>query len=100
MKGSGQGTNGKTAGGWRCLCLNPLKSRPGWGGYQCKSGASKSVFQQDARGVETGWMRIRHSPIPVLIIPAMDHPQHSRDKLVEVLRAHGINPTHQRIEIA
>jgi Fur family iron response transcriptional regulator len=30
----------------------------------------------------------------------MDHRQYSRDKLVDVLRAHGINPTHQRIEIA
>jgi Fur family iron response transcriptional regulator len=26
--------------------------------------------------------------------------QYSRDDLVEMLRAHGINPTHQRIEIA
>jgi len=26
--------------------------------------------------------------------------QHTRDNLVEMLRAHGINPTHQRIEIA
>jgi len=30
----------------------------------------------------------------------MDHRYHSRDNLAEVLRAHGINPTHQRIEIA
>lgn len=30
----------------------------------------------------------------------MDRPQYSRDDLVEMLRAHGINPTHQRIEIA
>jgi Fur family iron response transcriptional regulator len=30
----------------------------------------------------------------------MDRTQYSRDDLVEMLRAHGINPTHQRIEIA
>jgi Fur family iron response transcriptional regulator len=30
----------------------------------------------------------------------MDHRHHSRDNLADVLRAHGINPTHQRIEIA
>src|SRR5262245_66541057 len=30
----------------------------------------------------------------------MDYRHHSRDNLAEVLRAHGINPTHQRIEIA
>ncbi|HXX10619.1 MAG TPA: transcriptional repressor [Burkholderiales bacterium] len=30
----------------------------------------------------------------------MDYLYHSRDNLAEVLRAHAINPTHQRIEIA
>src|SRR5512134_1818874 len=30
----------------------------------------------------------------------MDFPQYTRDNLAEVLRRHGINPTHQRIEIA
>ena len=30
----------------------------------------------------------------------MERPQYTRDDLVETLRAHGINPTHQRIEIA
>jgi Fur family iron response transcriptional regulator len=30
----------------------------------------------------------------------MDRTAYTRDKLVEALRAHGINPTHQRIEIA
>jgi Fur family iron response transcriptional regulator len=30
----------------------------------------------------------------------MDRTQYSRDNLAEVLRRHGINPTHQRIEIA
>jgi Fur family iron response transcriptional regulator len=30
----------------------------------------------------------------------MDFPQYTRDNLADVLRRHGINPTHQRIEIA
>ena len=30
----------------------------------------------------------------------MDYRHYSRDNLADVLRAHGINPTHQRIEIA
>jgi Fur family transcriptional regulator, iron response regulator len=30
----------------------------------------------------------------------MDYRHHSRDNLADVLRAHGINPTRQRIEIA
>jgi Fur family iron response transcriptional regulator len=30
----------------------------------------------------------------------MDDRQYARDSLADVLRAHGINPTHQRIEIA
>ena len=30
----------------------------------------------------------------------MDFTQHTRDTLADVLRRHGINPTHQRIEIA
>ena len=30
----------------------------------------------------------------------MDYRHYSRDNLAHVLRAHGINPTHQRIEIA
>ena len=30
----------------------------------------------------------------------MEHERYSRDNLADVLRAHGVNPTHQRIEIA
>ena len=30
----------------------------------------------------------------------MEQQVHSRDGIIELLRAHGINPTHQRIEIA
>ena len=30
----------------------------------------------------------------------MDYQHYARDNLADVLRAHGINPTHQRIEIA
>jgi Fur family iron response transcriptional regulator len=30
----------------------------------------------------------------------MEHMQYTRDNLADKLRAHGINPTHQRIEIA
>ncbi len=30
----------------------------------------------------------------------MEHERYSRDNLAGVLRAHGVNPTHQRIEIA
>src|ERR1700704_967863 len=33
-------------------------------------------------------------------MPDMEITQYSRDNLAEVLRAHDINPTHQRIEIA
>src|SRR6195256_5997645 len=33
-------------------------------------------------------------------MPDMEITQYSRDNLAEKLRAHGINPTHQRIEIA
>ncbi len=30
----------------------------------------------------------------------MEHRTYSRDSIIELLRSHGINPTHQRIEIA
>jgi len=33
-------------------------------------------------------------------MPSMEITQYTRDNLAEKLRAHGINPTHQRIEIA
>jgi len=33
-------------------------------------------------------------------MPSMEFTQYTRDNLAEKLRAHGINPTHQRIEIA
>ena len=33
-------------------------------------------------------------------MPAMESTQFTRDNLADKLRAHGINPTHQRIEIA
>ena len=33
-------------------------------------------------------------------MPGMEITQYTRDNLAEKLRAHGINPTHQRIEIA
>src|SRR5882762_367723 len=44
--------------------------------------------------------RIRPGPGIDLYWPVMSDSQYNRGNLAETLRGHGINPTHQRIEIA
>ena len=68
---------------------------PAAGGGLCRGPSAPGLA-----GRPCGQMRIRHSPIASFILRHMERPQYTRDDLVEMMRASGINPTHQRIEIA
>jgi Fur family transcriptional regulator, iron response regulator len=61
-----------------------------------RSGASEG--SDAAQALEPA--RIRHSPKIELKSNRMRTPHYTRDNIGNVLRAHDINPTHQRIEIA